>query len=147
MVVTSQKLRRVVKVVLIDSNQRALILWKVERNRRPESPDGSDVPGGKVEEWEDDPRTAAVREVWEETGFRVSEDSLELLLELELTNRSIVLYYYVARCPDGKVKLNPDEHLSYHRQDVNKPANLTPTGWLEDLIRLGAQKLDQQLTA
>lgn len=147
MIITPRKPLMVAKVVLIDSSQRALILRRVETDRKEESPDGFDLPGGGAKFWEDDPRTTAVREISEETGFCISEDSLKLLFIQELDWKPVVLYFYVAHCPDGEVKLKSDEHLSYHFQDVNEPANLTPNGWLEDLIRYGADKLEQKLTA
>lgn len=148
MVKTSRKPLRVAKVVLIAPPQRALILRRVETDRKEESPDGFDLPGGGAKFRENDLRTTAVREVKEETGFRISKGSLKLLFVQELLNwKPVVLYFYVARCPEGEVMLNPDEHMSYHFQDVNKPANLTPSGWLEALIRYGAEKLEQNLTA
>jgi 8-oxo-dGTP pyrophosphatase MutT (NUDIX family) len=141
MFITSREPIRVVKVVLIDSSQRALILRRVETDRKEESPQGYDLPGGGAEYWEDDTRTTAVREVLEETGFSISEDSLHFLFKQELNWKPVVLHFYVAPCPEGDVKLNPLEHMSYHFQDVKEPAKLTPTGWLEDLIRYGADKL------
>jgi 8-oxo-dGTP pyrophosphatase MutT (NUDIX family) len=145
---TTNRRRIIAKVVLLDPKLQALILWRVKGDRRRESPRGLDLPGGNQKKRDHgDPRKTAVREVWEETGFRIKPNSLMLLKKKEFTNKPVTIYWYLGNCSGGKVKLKPDEHESYEWISVEQltAAQLTPNGWLEELVQLGVSKREQQL--
>lgn len=70
------------------------------------------APGGIVDENET-PVTAAVREVFEETGLVVSKDSLSLIhhYQNELNGRSFDNYYFISRtCSGEAVNKEPARH-------------------------------------
>ena len=74
----SRKLRRAAKVLLVDPSQRVLLFCGIDRTR-PEAAPRWFAVGGELESGED-ASAAAVREVFEETGLRVSDPGPAIMI-------------------------------------------------------------------
>jgi len=72
----SRRARRAAKVLLVDERGRVLLFCGIDRTR-PEDPPWWFAVGGELESGED-PAAAAVREVFEETGLRISDPGPEI---------------------------------------------------------------------
>lgn len=107
--------KKVLRVVgcLIKNNDSILMLF---RSQTETDPSLWGIPAGKVEKDEDD-REAVLREVLEETGIKlVNDSSLELLGELpiEYPNLTVVFPVFGVKLesqPD--VLLSPREHIDF----------------------------------
>ena len=67
------------------------------------------IPGGFVE-FDEDPREAVIREVWEETGYRVAMVRLlDIIFGREHERGASLLIVYETRLLDGAPTRSPDE--------------------------------------
>ncbi|WP_028778077.1 NUDIX hydrolase [Shimazuella kribbensis] len=149
----STKPRKVAKVVIIDTSSlewKVLILQRVARDIRPISPHGHDFPGGHVRLGEmKNPRLGAIREVREETDLVVAMNALMTLSIEPLSDGSGNIYWYLAEFPGGEVRIQPREHDFFFWKEIGSltPNELTPSGWMENLIRMGVEKLEKRFTS
>lgn len=60
-----------------------------------------EFPGGKVEAGET-PEAALYRELWEETGIKVEQATLIEVIEHQLANRQLTLYFYLVEQWQGE---------------------------------------------
>jgi 8-oxo-dGTP diphosphatase len=103
-------MKQVAKAVLIDNDNKYLMLY---RDNHPAFGDDPDMPGGTMEEGESALETL-IREVYEETAITLEETDVELVYEGANYSKNETLdSLYVAKL-DGRpdVKLSW-EHLSY----------------------------------
>lgn len=101
--------RPTVRVVgaFIEHDGKFLIL-----RRRPDDGDCWGLPAGGVDEGETDSQ-AAVREIFEETGYRVEEAELEYVTQVDSEYPDYLCEFHTFRLRLAKpieVKHNPDEH-------------------------------------
>ena len=80
------------------------------------------IPGGKLDQGEA-PEKGLSREIFEETGIIISEESFQLLNKAHSVNPfdgSYLLYlYFVELKRKPKILINSDEHLNYKWVDMN----------------------------
>ncbi|HET9173917.1 MAG TPA: NUDIX domain-containing protein [Candidatus Saccharimonadales bacterium] len=104
--------RIVAKVLVADTHNDILLLKRSETDvRRPLQ---WDIPGGHSNEHES-PDQAAVREVLEETGIKLSVRSIQLVYatsETVTSNLNVVWLYYIAKVSRQPVVLS-HEHAAY----------------------------------
>jgi len=100
----------VAKVLIIDEQNKYLMLW---RGNHPRLPNDPDLPGGTIEAGES-PDVAAIREVQEEAGINLSSRDMELLYKgLDYSRHGIEYSLYVVTInPRPKVALSW-EHEGY----------------------------------
>lgn len=77
MAAVSRRSRRAAKVLVVDERQRVLLFCGIDRTRPDVAPWWFAV-GGALEAGED-PASAAVRELFEETGLRISHPGPEIM--------------------------------------------------------------------
>jgi len=104
----------VAKVLIIDEQNKYLMLW---RGNHPRLPNDPDLPGGTIEAGET-PEVAAIREVQEEAGIVISPNDLELLYKgLDYSFHGVEYTLYVATIhPRPEVVLSW-EHEGYEWLD------------------------------
>lgn len=90
----------IAKVLIIDNEDRCLVLTLGEHRKYPEKSFGRDFPGGIVDASESE-RDAAIREVNEECGIELASHDLSLVYSetgfYKDENKSITRLLYVAR--------------------------------------------------
>jgi len=99
------------KVLIIDENDNYLMMV---RSNHPRFGNDSDLPGGTIEAGES-PEIAAVREVDEEAGIKITLDDIELLYSgLDYSEHNIKYFLYQAR-----VTARPAVTLSWEHSGYN----------------------------
>jgi 8-oxo-dGTP pyrophosphatase MutT (NUDIX family) len=101
--VEGQDVKRVAKIVLIDEDDKVLILKRAKKLITEKSPWEWDLPGGHAET-EERLEDTIVREVWEETGLSLWE-ATDIYADEETT-------FFVSYDWDGEVLLS-NEHEDY----------------------------------
>ena len=96
--------------VLVRYHGKYLLLKKV-RDIHPEHIGGWEVPGGKIKPKED-PITAILREIKEETGLKCKIITELKFLKLEKNEIRTLTHVYLAEASAHDVKLS-DEHSEY----------------------------------
>jgi 8-oxo-dGTP pyrophosphatase MutT (NUDIX family) len=148
--------RRIAKVVLIDMGDPAnpirdpkkwkvLILQRIERDRKPESQQGLDFPGGTVRRSESF-KQGAVRETREETELRIKVEDLNFLKRQELKLGSGFIHWFVTPYTGGQVKLEPKEHEKFYWFEIGQLRKVVPypPKWMMRLIRSGVETLESE---
>jgi 8-oxo-dGTP pyrophosphatase MutT (NUDIX family) len=110
--VEGQDVKRVAKIVLIDEDDKVLILKRAKKLITEKSPWEWDLPGGHAETDENLADTI-VREVWEELSLSLGK-ATEIYTEEETT-------FFVSYEWEGKIMLS-NEHEDYiwiHPEDVD----------------------------
>ena len=98
----------VAKVLIIDEQNKYLML---QRGNHPRLPNDPDLPGGTIEAGES-PEVAAIREVQEEAGIIISPSSLELLYKgFDYSSHDVEYSLYSAR-----VSTRPEVALSWEHE-------------------------------
>ncbi|MEK6960711.1 MAG: NUDIX hydrolase [Nanoarchaeota archaeon] len=83
--------------------------------RRPDDGDCWGLPAGGVNKGETDAQ-AAVREIFEETGYQTKESDIEYLTQIDIEYPKFICEFPAFRLRLAKaieVKHNPDEHIGY----------------------------------
>ena len=110
--VEGQDVKRVAKIVLIDEDDKVLILKRAKKLITEKSPWEWDLPGGHAETDENLADTI-VREVWEELSLSLGK-ATEIYTEEETT-------FFVSYEWEGKIMLS-NEHEDYiwiHSEDID----------------------------
>ena len=85
-------MKRVVKLILVDKDDKYLMLY---RSAHPSFPNDPDLPGGTLEDNEE-PTHALIRELSEETGITLRIQTLERLCESSAYDKGYIYYLYRA---------------------------------------------------
>jgi 8-oxo-dGTP pyrophosphatase MutT (NUDIX family) len=107
---------KIVCCLIFDAQDRLLLL-----KRHPDDLGGGmwGLPGGK-QDADEDPLTAAKRELKEETSLEVNSVSYLGLHEVRMPHGSVHMKSFHARVSgEEAILLNPDEHDSYRWQDIS----------------------------
>ena len=104
-----QVMKRVAKLLLRDGDGNYLLLY---RSDHPSFPGDADLPGGTLEDNEE-PARALIRELSEETGIALRQQTLEKLYESDAYDKDYLYYLYnVTLNNRPKVSISW-EHSSY----------------------------------
>lgn len=114
-------LDKVAAVVIIENSDRQLLLL-----RRNHLPLGFCLPGGKIDLMKESLKEGATREVFEETGIRISTDDLQYRGVKQSINGLQVHIFEYGKLSTALVKLS-DEHSAYiwtnSLEDLNLAGN------------------------
>jgi 8-oxo-dGTP pyrophosphatase MutT (NUDIX family) len=148
--------RRIAKVVVLDIGDPAnpiqdtdrwkvLLLRRIERDRRPESIQGLDLPGGNVRRSESYEH-GAIRETREETQLRLKKETLFFLKSQAFSSGYGYIHWFVAPYSGGDVVLEPKEHEEYFWLEIGqlKKVEPYPPNWMMRLIREGVKTLESE---
>ena len=109
--------------LIIDMEGKALLISR--RNH----PDQWGMPGGKADEGED-PRSAVIREVWEETGLQMEYGKLEQIYRTICPGEvdyDCITYFYDLPGPDlSTMTAEKGLHLKYDDFDTAMDLNQSP---------------------
>lgn len=103
-------MKQVAKIVIIDENERYLLL---KRSSHPRFPNDPDLPGGTIEAGES-PVRAMLREVAEEAGIMLEpNDIVEKYAGQEFSARGTMYHLYETRLLKRPAVIISWEHASY----------------------------------
>jgi len=106
----------VAKVLIIDEQNKYLMLWRGDHPRLPNDPD---LPGGTIEAGET-PEVAAVREVQEEAGIAIAPYDMKLLYKgLDYSMHGVEYSLYVATITPRPTVALSWEHEGYKWLDAD----------------------------
>lgn len=151
--IKKRKLLRVSQKALFynEENQEFLIL-KAAKNKegRPNHKEWMklygpwDLPGGHIDESEDDLKTALVREIGEEVGVELDENNVlckaEILYNKKAQNQGVYVIY-LARY-SGDIELS-EEHVEYlwaSAEEILKMKDVKP--WIKDSIKKALEQIE-----
>jgi 8-oxo-dGTP pyrophosphatase MutT (NUDIX family) len=106
----------IARTVILDQDDCLLVLWRADDDDY--NPGGPDLPGGGIES-DETPRTAAKRELLEESGIVLADDALrEIYTSVQETSegdrkKRLIRTFFAACVENPKVKLKPDEHKEF----------------------------------
>lgn len=122
----------VVKAIIIDEQDRVLILRRSENERKKQETHVFDFPGGSLEEGES-LLEALEREVNEETGLRVDVIAPAYVYDEIQEDHHLVIVKFACHRPVGNLALS-DEHDQYEWVSMQSlDQNLSPD-WMKDEI-------------
>jgi len=106
----------VAKVLIIDEQNKYLMLWRGDHPRLPNDPD---LPGGTIEAGET-PEVAAIREVQEEAGIAIAPNDMKLLYKgLDYSIHGVEYSLYVATLTPRPTVALSWEHEGYKWLDAD----------------------------
>lgn len=106
-------MKHVAKIIIVDENNKYLLLW---RSNHPSFPSDPDLPGGTIEKGER-PLPALIREVEEETGIVLDKHRIKKQTESNAYDANFFYYlyaYYIERRPVVTLSW---EHATYEWLD------------------------------
>lgn len=116
MSVKQTKIESVAKVLIIDSQNRGLVLILGKHLKYPEKSYLPDLPGGIVDPGESE-QTAAIREVHEECGVTLDPENIQLAYSetsyYEKENKSVTKLLYIAYVDEVPSVTLSWEHSDY----------------------------------
>lgn len=123
--------RKISAIVVLNDKKEALVLKRSADARS--YPDHWNFPGGSVEPNETI-ETAAVRELEEEAGIKVSEDSISYFQAISL--EKMVIHYFITNEYSGDVSINweSSDYMWVPLDKINKLKFIPlPIGMVEDI--------------
>jgi len=106
----------VAKVLIIDEQNKYLMLWRGDHPRLPNDPD---LPGGTIEAGET-PEVAAIREVQEEAGIAIAPNDMNILYKgLDYSMHGVEYSLYAATLTPRPTVALSWEHEGYKWLDAD----------------------------
>ena len=90
-------IRKAVRCYLIKDNE--VVVTKYKKGNKKEG--YYDIPGGKIEEWEN-PKQTAIREMKEETGIEIQNLKYKGIMTIEYPNRMFIFDTFISKEYEGE---------------------------------------------
>lgn len=113
----------------------------VEQYRKAIESNALEIPAGKLE-LDEDPLEAAVRELEEETGYKVEQDQFEKIFDLHpaigYSSELIVIYFVSGLDDQGQQDLDEDEFVNCKKYSIEEIFKLVSENKITDSKTLAA---------
>ncbi len=138
MPIDSSEIESVAKILIIDGQNRCLVLILGKHLKYPEKSYLPDLPGGIVDPGESE-QSAVIREVHEECGIVLDPSSVQLAysetLYYEKENKSVTKLLYIAYVGDTPSVTLSWEHSDYKWIAFNKLSEVDVRPFFNDAIK------------
>ena len=136
------EIETVAKILIIDTQNRGLVLILGKHLKYPEKSYLPDLPGGIVDEGESE-QAAVIREVHEECGITLDPRSVQLAYSetthYEKENKSVTKLFYVAYIEEVSSVTLSWEHSDYKWVALNKLHTIDVRPFFNEAIKYSIQ--------